>query len=97
MGSFDAAAIRSLRAVLGITQRELATRLGTDHVTVSRWERGKSVPRPSAQKRLLALMPAPGADAGTGRFVIDPTKRLREVEEALRAQIALKKAMRVGR
>jgi transcriptional regulator with XRE-family HTH domain len=34
---------------------ELAARLGTDAVTVSRWERGVSQPRPSAQIRLREL------------------------------------------
>lgn len=41
-----------MRESQGWTQRELAARLGTDAVTVSRWERGVSRPRPSA----LALL-----------------------------------------
>lgn len=44
--------IRALRARHGWTQKEMAARLGTDAVTVSRWERGKSRPRPSAESRL---------------------------------------------
>lgn len=48
-------AIRTLRARHGWTQKELADRLGTDAVTVSRWERGKSQPRPSAEIRLRNL------------------------------------------
>lgn len=47
--------IRTLRTRHGWTQKELADRLGTDAVTVSRWERGKSQPRPSAEIRLRDL------------------------------------------
>lgn len=48
--------IRALRTRHGWTQQELAERLGTDPVTVSRWERGKSRPRPSASRRLEGLV-----------------------------------------
>lgn len=49
------AEIRALRLRNGWTQVDLAERLGTDPVTVSRWERGKSYPRPSAQVRLSEM------------------------------------------
>lgn len=48
-------AIRALRARNGWTQGDLAARLGTDPVTVSRWERGVTKPRPSGQTRLKEL------------------------------------------
>lgn len=48
-------AIRTLRRRKHWTQAELAARLGTDPVTVSRWERGVSHPRPSARARLREL------------------------------------------
>lgn len=48
-------AIRALRRRNKWTQAELAARLGTDAVTVSRWERGVSTPRPSATMRLSEL------------------------------------------
>jgi transcriptional regulator with XRE-family HTH domain len=47
--------IRALRSRYGWTQKELAARLGTDDVTVSRWERGRSHPRPSALRQLDAF------------------------------------------
>lgn len=47
--------IQALRVRHGWTQKELAEILGTDPVTVSRWERGKSQPRPSAATRLEKL------------------------------------------
>lgn len=54
-------AIRRLRRRHGWTQSDLAQRLGTDAVTVSRWERGVSRPRRSAVARLRALSnPTPG-------------------------------------
>jgi transcriptional regulator with XRE-family HTH domain len=51
----DAFEIRSFRKRKGWTQSELAAKLGTDAVTVSRWERGIVRPRPSAQVRLVTL------------------------------------------
>lgn len=51
----DASAVRALRSSLGWTQQRLAAELGTDHGTVSRWERGISRPRRSALQRLRLL------------------------------------------
>lgn len=51
--------IRRLRERHGWTQAELAGRLGTDAVTVSRWERGVSNPRPSAVMHLNRLRASP--------------------------------------
>lgn len=48
--------ILSIRRRYRWTQSELAERLGTDSVTVSRWERGVSQPRPSAEVRLKELI-----------------------------------------
>lgn len=48
-------AIRALRRRHQWTQSDLAARLGTDAVTISRWERGVAHPRPSAQLRLRGL------------------------------------------
>jgi transcriptional regulator with XRE-family HTH domain len=57
-------AIRRLRTRHGWTQAELAARLGTDAVTVSRWERGVSSPRRSAVVRLKELAGALPREAG---------------------------------
>ena len=51
--------IRRLRRRYGWSQVELAARLGTDAVTVSRWERGVATPRSSARARLRELFEAP--------------------------------------
>ena len=48
--------VKKIRDALGITQAELAHRLGVSHVTVNRWERGKiKKPSPLARRRLEAL------------------------------------------
>lgn len=44
--------IRKLRRSKDITQRELAAKLGVERSTVSKWEKGISIPR---GKTLIAL------------------------------------------
>lgn len=57
--------VRDLRKRREWTQAELADRLGTDAVTVSRWERGVAKPRPSAVARLRQLEAVPEALAAS--------------------------------
>lgn len=47
---------RAIRLALGLTQRQLADRIGSDVMTISRWERGASPLTPIVQSlyRLLA-------------------------------------------
>ncbi len=47
--------IKALRNKLGLTQEQLALRLGVQSLTVSRWERGVSQPSPMAQAQLARL------------------------------------------
>lgn len=62
--------IRALRRSHGWTQADLAAMLGTDAVTVSRWERGASRPRPSAVARLRELAaPVPPSLSGLTRVI----------------------------
>jgi len=51
--------VRAVRARLGLTQRELAARLGCDRVTVARWEtQRRALTGPAARLlRLLAERP----------------------------------------
>lgn len=42
--------IRELRSRLGLTQEQLAARLGVTFPTVNRWENGRSKPSPIALK-----------------------------------------------
>ena len=55
MRAASGSSIRRLRQRRGWTQRQLAEHLGTDPVTISRWERGATKPRRSARARLAAL------------------------------------------
>jgi transcriptional regulator with XRE-family HTH domain len=96
MPKLDGSSIKRLRQQKRWTQARLAAWLGTDPVTVSRWERGVSEPRSSARKRLLELVPFPERRRRV-RFAADPTTRLREVDRALREQLRLKEAVRLSR
>ena len=47
--------VRALRRHLGLTQRELADRLGTRQQTISEWEKGMYQPR-GASSTLLSIV-----------------------------------------
>ena len=49
------ATIMKLRAELGVTQEQLAAKLGVAFSTVSRWENGRGNPSPLAIKRIEQL------------------------------------------
>ena len=52
---WDSQCIRALRRHLGLTQRELADRLGTRQQTISEWEIGLYKPR-GASSTLLSII-----------------------------------------
>ncbi len=52
---WDSDSIRTLRRHLGLTQRELADRLGTRQQTISEWEIGLYKPR-GASSTLLSII-----------------------------------------
>ncbi|KDA99143.1 helix-turn-helix transcriptional regulator [Lactobacillus gasseri] len=54
--------LKSLRVGAGLTQAELAKRLGVTNVTVSRWERGEAVPKPKYIKAMAKLFNIKGQD-----------------------------------
>lgn len=49
-------AIRERRVLLGMTQEELAAKVGTRQATVSRWERGERVPSHHFLPRIAAAL-----------------------------------------
>jgi DNA-binding transcriptional regulator YiaG len=51
----EAKEIKALRESLGISQQEMSTRLGVSLMTISRWERGISIPSNLAGEKLQAL------------------------------------------
>ncbi len=52
---WDSLHVRALRSHLGLTQRELADRLGTRQQTISEWEKGMYRPR-GASSTLLTIV-----------------------------------------
>lgn len=61
--------IRALRSHLGLTQRELAERLGTRQQTISEWEKGMYQPR-GASVTLLSIV----AERAKFEYKAIPTK-----------------------
>uniref|UniRef100_A0A6M3KNB3 Putative DNA binding, helix-turn-helix domain containing protein n=1 Tax=viral metagenome TaxID=1070528 RepID=A0A6M3KNB3_9ZZZZ len=51
----DSREIRELRKTLGLTQKELASRVRVDAITVSRWERNEQKPSQQAERQLARL------------------------------------------
>lgn len=45
--------IRKMRELAGMSQEQFAKEIGTTVVSINRWENGKSVPNPMAQKQLI--------------------------------------------
>ena len=81
-----------LRQTLGLTQEQLAHRLGVSFATVNRWETGKRGPSPSSRRRLESLVTTVELAAGeterpdprSARLIVAPTAfvgRDRELEE----------------
>ncbi|MFC2072975.1 helix-turn-helix domain-containing protein [Chloroflexota bacterium] len=52
---WDSEYIRALRHHLGLTQREMADRLGTRQQTISEWEKGMYTPR-GTSSTLLSIV-----------------------------------------
>lgn len=74
--TWDAIGVRALREQLGLTQAELAERLGTRQQTVSEWETGVSRPRRMSQ-RLLGIVAEESAGYEAGAVLpgtdVDPS------------------------
>jgi DNA-binding transcriptional regulator YiaG len=68
---WDGANIRALRNHLGLTQQEMADRLGTRQQTISEWEKGLYRPR-GASSTLLTMV------AENARFRYEPHSKERE-------------------
>lgn len=66
---WDSVRIRALRKHLGITQREMADRLGTRQQTISEWELGLYRPR-GASSTLLSIV----AEQAKFRYDASPPK-----------------------
>jgi len=67
---WDSERIRELRRHLGLTQRQLADRLGTRQQTISEWELGLYTPR-GASATLLTMV----AERADFKYQATPLKR----------------------
>ena len=67
---WDGEHIRALRQYLGLTQRELADRLGTRQQTISEWETGMYKPR-GASATLLSIT----AERAKFEYSADPSEK----------------------
>ncbi len=67
---WDSEHIRALRHHLGLTQRELADRLGTRQQTISEWEKGMYKPR-GASSTLLSIV----AERAKFKYDATPTQK----------------------
>src|SRR5690242_10148582 len=56
--------LRAARRLKNWTQSELAEKLGTDFETVSRWERGITVPSPYYRRQLCKVLGKTAAELG---------------------------------
>ena len=68
---WDSERIQTLRRHLGLTQRELAERLGTRQQTISEWETGMYKPR-GASATLLSII----AERAKFEYQAIPSKKL---------------------
>ena len=66
---WDSGHIRALRRHLGVTQREMADRLGTRQQTISEWEKGVYRPR-GASSTLLSIV----AERAKFEYEVNPGK-----------------------
>ena len=71
--AWDSRSIQALRSHLGLTQRELADRLGTRQQTISEWETAMYKPR-GASATLLSIV----AEQARFKYKVTPDKKLPE-------------------
>ncbi len=72
--------LRQLRTKLGLTQDDLAARLGVAFTTLNRWENGRTTPRGKAMQAISELV----TDVGLGEPTLDlgiPKRRRRVLRE----------------
>ena len=70
--------IRSLRKGAGMTQKELADKLGVTITTVSRWEKGDYVPSPRYIKQMADMFGVDGSDIYVASYATKVDKAQKE-------------------
>ena len=66
-------AVQRLRAHLGLSQAEMAARVGTRQQTISEWETGARAPRPMSRRLLRLVAEESGAYDAHGSAETDAT------------------------
>jgi transcriptional regulator with XRE-family HTH domain len=100
------ALVRELRQIEGISQAELARRIGSTQAVVSRWERGEETPRLDALVRVLratgfeadlVFRRHDDEDRSQLRWLLDmtPDERARHFRGATRAYANARRAKRI--
>jgi transcriptional regulator with XRE-family HTH domain len=69
--------LRSLREPAGISQSELAKKIGSDQSYVSRWERNATQPEIAMVERLAAVLGVTAVELLTGHSQIAPKRTIR--------------------
>lgn len=64
--------LRTIRDTMGITQEQLAERLGVSFATVNRWENEQNTPQRAARAAIIALAVDAGLDVGEGAVLPAP-------------------------
>lgn len=54
--------IKQIRTELGLTQKELANKLGVTHISVWKWEKGRARPHKTFVNKILELKATNAAD-----------------------------------
>jgi len=81
--------LRQLRATLGLSQEELAARLGVAFSTLNRWENGRTTPRGKAKQAIGELV----AEVGLGEPTLDLGIPKRQRRRASREDVLTTKSM----
>ena len=100
------ALVRELRQIEGISQAELARRIGSTQAVVSRWERGEETPRLDALVRVLratgfeadlVFRRHDDEDRSQLRWLLDmtPDERARHFRGATRAYANVRRAKKI--
>lgn len=78
---FDKGYMRDKRRVLGLTQQDLAVRIGVNQQSIHKWEAGEVVPRGKNAEKLAEAL---GVDVGVlfPGMAISPAKDIRAIIRA---------------
>lgn len=74
--------VQAVRSRLGLSQEELANKLGVSFATVNRWESGKSQPQRAQREALEALQTEAGVEAGEATSGVTSPRRRRGISRS---------------